>query len=176
MSLTEGWTGRCFEDFVIGDIYRFPLGRTISEADNSWFTLLTMNTNQVHFNAQYAAASEYGRLLVNSGFTVALVLGMSVTDVSQNAVANLGWSQIELPHPVFVGDTLYTDSQVLAARLSKSRPEAGIVTVRTRGINQDGVVCVKFVRTVMVHTREAARRRAPFPEPIEALDDGETQP
>src|SRR4029078_6906949 len=119
--LKSGWEGRYFEDFEIGDHYQHPLGRTISEADNTWFTLLTLNTNQMHFNAHYAAQSTYGRVLVNSGLTVALVLGISVSDISQNAIANLGWDEIRLPHPIFVGDTIYAESVVTAKRESSSR-------------------------------------------------------
>ncbi|HEY7280776.1 MAG TPA: MaoC family dehydratase, partial [Actinomycetota bacterium] len=137
MQQVVGWQGRFFEDFVVGDVYRHPLGRTISETDNTWFTLLTMNTNQMHFNAHYAGGSEFGRLLVNSGLTIAMVLGMSVSDVSQNGIANLEMTEIQLKHPVFVGDTLYAESLVVGTRESKSRSHAGIVTVRSRGLNQD---------------------------------------
>ena len=153
MTIKPGWEGRYLEDFEVGDVYRHPLGRTITETDNAWFTLLTCNTNQMHFNNHYAARSQFGRQLVNSGFTVALVLGMSVSDVSQQAIANLGWDKIQLTHPVFVGDTLYGESLVLAVRESISRPEAGIVSVRTRGLNQDGEVCVSYERKVMVYRR-----------------------
>ena len=106
--------GGYFEDFEVGDVYRHPLGRTVSETDNTWFTLLTHNTNQMHFNAEYAARSAYGRILVNSGFTIALVLGLSVSDMSQHAIANLGWDDVRLPHPVFVGDTINAESRVVA--------------------------------------------------------------
>ena len=150
--------GRYFEDYKVGDHYRHALGRTITETDNSWFTLLTMNTHQLHFNDHYAAQAEFGRQLVNSGFSVALVLGISVLDVSQNAIANLGWTDIRLPHPLFVGDTVYAESLVTATRESRSRPNAGIVTVLTRGLNQDGKICVIFNRSVLVHKRGAASK------------------
>ena len=150
--------GRYFEDYNVGDHYRHALGRTITETDNSWFTLLTMNTHQLHFNDHYAAQAEFGRQLVNSGFSVALVLGISVLDVSQNAIANLGWTDIRLPHPLFVGDTVYAESLVTATRESRSRPNAGIVTVLTRGLNQDGKICVIFNRSVLVHKRGAASK------------------
>lgn len=163
----EGWRGRFYEDLVVGDLYRFPLGRTVTEADNVWFTMLTLNTNQIHFNADYASRTEFRRPLVNSGLTVALVLGMSVHDVSQNVLANLGWKEIELRHPVFVGDTLYVESVVLAKRPSRSRPEAGIVTVKTRGLNQDGHECISFTRTFLVYLREAGMKVQRFPEPVE---------
>ncbi len=127
MSVDPGWQGRFFEDFEVGDVYQHPLGRTLSEADNTWFTLLTMNTNQMHFNAEYAARSEFGRPLVVSTLTVAIAVGQSVTDLTQNAFANLGWDEIRMTHPVFAGDTLYSESIVLEKRESSSRPHAGIV-------------------------------------------------
>lgn len=156
--------GRYYEDFEVGDHYQHALGRTISEADNTWFTLLTMNTNQSHFNADFAARSPYGRIIVNSGLTVALVLGLSVSDLSQNAVANLSWDGIELTHPLFVGDTVYAESLVLAKRESQSRPYAGIVTCRTRGLNQDGDECVSWTRTFLVYKSDAPHDKDYFPE------------
>ena len=145
--------GRYFEDFEIGHIYQHRPGRTISEVDNTWFTLLTMNTHPLHFDAEYAKASEFGKLLVNSAFTVSLVVGMSVSDVSQKAIANLGWKEIKLPAPVFVGDTLYAESEVLGKRESKSRPTAGIVTVRTWGKKSDGTVVCEFDRNMLIPKR-----------------------
>ena len=134
--------GRYYEEFEIGHVYQHRPGRTISEADNTWFTLLTMNTHPLHFDAEYGAASEFGQILVNSGFTVALVAGMSVSDVSQKAVANLGWNNIKLPAPVFIGDTLYAESEVIGKRQSKSRPNDAIVDVKTIGKKSDGtIVC-----------------------------------
>jgi acyl dehydratase len=162
-----GWTGRCFEDFAVGHVYEHPLGRTITSADNVWFTLLTLNTNPVHFNHDYAGQTEFGRSLVNSCLTLSLVTGMSVPDVSQNAFANLGWEDVRLPHPVFEGDTLYARSEVLETRASASRPEAGIVRVKTTGYNQDGVAVIEFRRAVMVYRRDhlppARRGRAAQP-------------
>ncbi|MGH9109621.1 MAG: MaoC family dehydratase [Acidimicrobiales bacterium] len=163
-------TGRYFEDFALGDVYRHPLGRTINDADNTWFTLLTMNTNQSHFNHHYAAGTEFGRPIVNSGLTVAILLGITVSDISQNAIANLGWDDIRLTHPVFAGDTLYGESLVLALRQSRSRPHAGIVTVKSRGLNQDGVECLSWRRTVMVLKRSAPAAHGSFPEPQAAID------
>ncbi|HSJ28875.1 MAG TPA: MaoC family dehydratase, partial [Acidimicrobiia bacterium] len=142
-------------------------GRTITETDNTWFTLLTMNTNPVHFDANYARGSEFGRLLVNSALTVAIVVGQGVIDTSQHAFANLGWDEIRLTAPVFVGDTLYAESQVLELRESRSRPYGGIVTVRSRGLNQDGVQVVSWKRTFFVYKRDAAEARDPFPQPVE---------
>ncbi len=145
-------SGRYYEDFQVGDVYEHPLGRTVLAADNVWFTLLTMNPNPIHFDAHYAAQTEWERPLVDSTFTLALVTGLSVADVSQNAV-NLGWEQVRLPAPVFEGDTLYAQSQVLEKRESRSRPHMGIVKVRTIGYNQDGVVVIEFVRTLLVYKR-----------------------
>jgi acyl dehydratase len=145
--------GRSYEDFAVGDVYEHRPGRTITQADNTWFTLLTMNTHPLHFDEQYAKATEFGRCLVASPLTVAILVGMSVTDVSQKAIANLGWREIRLPAPVFAGDTLYAESEVLEKRESKSRPEAGLVTVRTTGRNQDGTVVCTFERTILVAKR-----------------------
>ncbi len=145
--------GRYYEDFNIGDIYEHRPGRTISETDNTWFTLLTMNTHPMHFDAEYAKASEFGKCIVCSPLTVALMVGMSVTDVSQKAIANLGWTDIKLTHPVFAGDTLYSESEVMDKRESKSRPGAGLVTVRTIGLNQDGVEVGSFSRTMLIAKR-----------------------
>jgi acyl dehydratase len=163
LTIREGWRGRYFEDFEVGDVYQHPWGRTITATDNAWFTLLTMNTNQMHFNDHYAAQSTYGRQLINSGFTVALVLGQSVIDVSQNAIANLGWENIDLENPVFVGDTLYSESRVVSKRESSSRPFAGIVSVQTRGLNQDGQVVLTWKRSVLVYKRHASEDKGYFP-------------
>ncbi|MDP9844944.1 MaoC family dehydratase [Streptosporangium lutulentum] len=153
MTVREGWQGRYFEDFEVGDVYRHGLGRTVTQTDNIWFTLLTQNTARVHFDAHYAAQTGFGRPLVNSAFTIALVTGQSVNDVSYNVMANLGWDEVRLPNPLFEGDTVYSSSEVLALRESRSRPEVGIVTVRTTGTNQDGTVVITFSRTVMVYRR-----------------------
>ena len=153
MATKQGWTGRVFEDFEVGDVYEHPLGRTLLAADNIWFTCLTMNTNPIHFDAAYAAQTEFGKPLMNSCLTLALVTGQSVTDLTQNAVANLGWDEVRLPHPVFEGDTIYSRSEVLDTRESKSRPNVGIVKVRTTGVNQDGTPVIDFTRTFMVWKR-----------------------
>ncbi len=145
--------GRYFEDFEVGHIYEHRPGRTITDTDNVWFTLLTMNTHPAHFDYEYASKTEFGKPLVCSPFTVALIVGMSVSDVSQKAVANLGWDDIKLTHPLFPGDTLYAESEVLAKRESKSRPEQGIVTVKSLGRNQKGDVICTFVRHVLVWKR-----------------------
>lgn len=156
MALKPGWTGRFFEDFEVGDVYAHPLGRTITQTDNIWFTLLTQNTAPIHFDQHYAAQTEFGKPLVDSTLTLALVTGQSVTDVSQNVFANLGWDEVKLPHPVFEGDTIYSQSEVLNTRASKSRPNLGIVTVKTTGYNQEGKSVITFRRTLMVYKRGQA--------------------
>jgi itaconyl-CoA hydratase len=144
--------GRCYEDFTVGMILRHPLGRTITATDNAWFALLTVNTNPLHFDAHYAAQTEFGRPLVNSAFTIALVTGLSVADVSQYGV-NLGWDEVRMPAPVFEGDTIYAQSEVLSRRESASRPQMGIVEVRSTGFKQDGTVVLEFRRTILVYKR-----------------------
>ncbi|MBX5437011.1 MAG: MaoC family dehydratase [Alicyclobacillaceae bacterium] len=153
MQLKTGWNGRFFEDMEVGDVYPHPLGRTVTQTDNIWFTLLTQNTNPIHFDEAYARQTEFGRPLVDSTFTLALVTGQSVTDISQNVMANLGWDEVRLPHPVFEGDTIYSYSEVLEKRESKSRPNVGIVKVRTVGYNQNNEVVISFTRTFMVYKR-----------------------
>lgn len=170
-----GWRGRFFEDFGVGEVYRHPLGRTVTEADNTWFTLLTMNTAQTHFNAEVGAASEFGRSLVNSTLTLAIATGQSVIDTTWNAVANLGWDGVRLTHPVFVGDTLWSESLVLAARESASRPQAGIVTIKTRTLNQHGDEVLSFVRTFLVYKQTAQQERGVFPEPKQPLTTPEQE-
>ena len=147
-----------FEDFAVGDVYAHPLGRTVLDADNVWFSCLTMNTNPIHFDAEYASRTEFGKPLMNSCFTLALVTGQSVVDLTQNAVANLGWDAVRLPHPVFAGDTIYSRSEVLETRESKSRPAVGIVRVKTTGVNQHGTPVIEFTRTFMVWKRGHAPR------------------
>jgi len=146
-------SGRCLEDFRVGDIHKHRPGRTLSEADNTWFTLLTMNTHPVHFDAAYAAKTEFGRPLVNSCLTLAMVTGMSVNDLSRKAIANLGWDKVRLTAPVFAGDTIYAESEVLEVRESKSRPTQGIVTVRTTGRKADGTAFMSFERSILVPRR-----------------------
>jgi itaconyl-CoA hydratase len=142
--------GRYYEQFTVGDVYEHRPGRTISEADNTWFTLLTMNTHPAHFDHEYAARTEFGRPLVNSPLTVAILVGMSVSDVSQKAVANLGWKEIRMTAPVFAGDTLYGETEVIEKRDSASRPQQGLVTVKTTGRNQHGVAVCDFLRTMLI--------------------------
>jgi acyl dehydratase len=159
-----GWQGRYLEDFEVGDVYRCRYGRTVTEADNIQFTLLTNNTNQIHFNRDYGEKTEWGSTLVNSALTLAIVAGMGVADVSENGFA-LGWDEITLPHPVLPGDTLYSESEVVEKRESRSRPEQGIVKVETRGYNQHGDLVIRYRRSVMVWKREHAPSRDIFPTP-----------
>jgi itaconyl-CoA hydratase len=141
--------GRTYEELEVGAVYRSRFGRTVLEADNVWFTLLTMNTNPIHFDAAYAASTEWERPLVDSTFTLALVTGLSVVDVSEAAV-NLGWREVKLPAPVFAGDTIRAETEIVSKRVSASRPGSGVVTVRTRGLNQRDEVVIEFERTVLV--------------------------
>jgi acyl dehydratase len=141
--------GRTYEELEVGAVYRSRFGRTVLEADNVWFTLLTLNTNPIHFDARYAAQTEWEKPLVDSTFTLALVTGLSVVDVSEQAV-NLGWREVRLPAPVFAGDTIRAETEILEKRESKSRPGFGVVTVRSRGLNQRDEVVIDFERTVLV--------------------------
>ena len=168
--MNASWRGRFFEDLKVGDVYQSWLGRTITEADNVWFTNLTMNTNQIHFNDVWAKRTEFDRTLVVSTLTLALVVGLSVRDTSENALANLGWKEISLPRPVFVGDTLWAESEVLSRRSSRSRPSTGIVSVRTRGINQTGEVVIEFDRSFLAFKTDAPEVRGAFPR----VSDGES--
>lgn len=162
-AIKKGWEGRFFEDFEVGDVYRCRYGRTVTEADNIQFTLLTNNTNQIHFNRDYGARTEWGQCLVNSALTLSIVAGMGVTDVSENGFA-LGWDEIVMPHPVFAGDTLYSESEVLEVRESRSNPGRGIVKVETRGYNQDGTLVIRYRRSVMVWRRDSAPVMNLFPD------------
>ncbi len=164
MAIVKGWVGRFFEDFKVGDIYRSRLGRTITEADNIWFTLVTNNSNQIHFNNEYAKRTEFKKPLVNSALTIAVIAGLGVIDVSENGFA-LGWDQITLPNPLFAGDTIYCQQEVVEVRESKSRPQLGIVKVRTLGIQQEGKVVIEYARSVMVWKRAHAPNVNFFPEP-----------
>lgn len=157
------WAGRFYEDFDVGDVFQSRLGRTITETDNIWFTALTMNTNQLHFNSAFAERTRFERPLVVSSLTLAIVLGLSVADTSENAVANLSWGQIAMPNPVFAGDTVWAESEVVALRESRSKPHIGIVGVRTRGINQRGEVVMEFTREFMIYKRDAPEVQDLFP-------------
>lgn len=145
-------TGRAFEDFTVGAVIKHAIGRTVSAADNRWSTLLAVNSNPIHFDSHYASQTEFGQILVNSPFVLALVTGLSVADISRYAV-NLGWDEVRLPAPVFEGDTIYAQTEILSARDSKSRPHMGIVEIRTTGFKQDGTVVMTFRRTILVYKR-----------------------
>lgn len=145
--------GRYFEDFEIDDVYEHRPGRTITESDNTWFTLLTMNQHPLHFDKEYGEKTEFGRVLVNSCLTISLVTGMSVSDISQKTIANLGWDKVRLSGPVFIGDTLYAESRVLSKRESNSRPNQGIVSVETTGIKQEGTKVISFERSMLIPFR-----------------------
>jgi itaconyl-CoA hydratase len=153
MTTHTGWEGRFYEDFVVDDVFRHPLGRTITTTDNIWFTLLTQNTAPLHFDHEYAARTDFGKPLVNSTLTLALVAGQSVTDISRNVYANLGWERIVLPAPVFEGDTIHSQSRVTATRPSGSRPHLGVVSVHTLGTKQTGETVIEFDRTLLVYRR-----------------------
>jgi itaconyl-CoA hydratase len=164
MTVKPGWQGRVYEDFEVGDVYQHPLGRTLTTTDNIWFTLLTVNNNPIHFDGVYAAQTEFGQMLVDSTLTLAIITGLSVTDISQNGI-NLGWDEVRLTHPVFHGDTLYAQSTVLEKRESRSRPSMGIVRFHTIGFNQDGQVVLEFKRTVMVYKRgHVPHAQRPIPQ------------
>ena len=159
----KAWHGRFYEDFEVGDTFASRLGRTITETDNIWFTCLTLNTNQLHFNTPYAERTQFGKPLVNSAFTLALITGMTVPDTSENAAANLAWTDIKLPKPVFAGDTLWAESEILELRESKSNPNVGIVSMRCRGVNQRREVVIEFKRTFMIYKRAAPEATPTFP-------------
>ena len=156
-------SGRCYEDFEVGMVIRHPLGRTVTGADNAWFTLITVNTNPIHFDAHYAAQTEFGKPLVNSTFTLALVTGLSVADISQHGI-NLGWDEVRMPAPLFEGETVYAQSEVLSARESKSRPSMGLVEIRSVGFTETGKVVLTFRRTILVYKRGHVPS-APQPSP-----------
>jgi acyl dehydratase len=163
MAIKPGWQGRFFEDFEVGDIYQSRLGRTVTETDNIQFTMITNNTNQIHFNTDYAAKTAFKKPLVNSALTLSIVAGLGVADISENGFA-LGWDYVKLPNPVFPGDTLYSESEVMSVRESQTRPEQGIVKVKTRGLNQHGQVVIEYERSVMVWKRAHAPLVSLFPE------------
>lgn len=147
----EGWTGRLFEDFTVGDIYYHPFGKTVTEADNQSFTLMTQNVSKTHVDRNFAKSTEFGLPLVNSTLTLALVTGQSTIDLSMNVFANMGWDEVRMPNPVYEGDTIYSRSKVLALRESKSRPNLGLVSVATEGYNQDSKIVISYRRTFMVY-------------------------
>jgi itaconyl-CoA hydratase len=165
----RGWQGRFFEDFTVGDVYYHPLGKTVTEADNHWFTLLTQNTARVHVDGAFAAATEFGRPLVNSTYVLSLVTGQSVIDLTWNVFANLGWDEVRLPAPAFVGDTIHSRSKILHTACSRSRPDVGVVRAATEGYNQDGVIVISFRRTFLVYRRGRAPAHPGLRPPEDSL-------
>jgi itaconyl-CoA hydratase len=162
-SAPKVWEGRFYEDLDVGDVFRSRFGRTVTEYDNILFTGLTHNTNSIHFDAVHAGRTQFGQILVNSTFTLALIVGLTVQDTSENAAANLSWTDISLPNPVFVGDTLWSESEILDKRESKSNQSVGIVSMRCRGINQRREVVIEFKRTFMVYKRDAPEAASAYP-------------
>ncbi len=164
MTIRHGDPGNFYEDFEVGDIHRHRLGRTVTQNDNIWFTLLTVNPNPIHFDEHYAARTEFGRPLVDSTFTLALVTGLSVNDISRNAV-NLGWDNVRLPNPLFEGETVYAQTEILDKRESRSRPAMGILRCRSTGYKPDGTVVISFERSILVYKRgHAPQHENPEPE------------
>lgn len=171
--VVTGWEGRTFEDFQPGDIYNHPFGKTITDADNHWLTLMTQNVAKAHVDDNFATRTEFGKPLVNSTFILALVVGQSTIDLSMNVFANLGWDEVRLPHPVFVGDTIYSRSKVLSKRESESRPTMGLVTVASEGFNQDGIVVLRYRRTFMIYKKGHVPQNALNIPPTSTLPDAD---
>jgi acyl dehydratase len=171
--VVTGWEGRTFEDFQPGDIYNHPFGKTITDADNHWLTLMTQNVAKAHVDDNFATRTEFGKPLVNSTFILALVVGQSTIDLSMNVFANLGWDEVRLPHPVFVGDTIYSRSKVLSKRDSESRPTMGLVTVASEGFNQDGIVVLRYRRTFMIYKKGHVPQNALNIPPTSTLPDAD---
>ena len=161
--LVDGWHGRYFEDFTEGDIYKHPYGRTVTETDDVWITNVTMNLNPMHFNEAYASDTEFGERLVNGIVVIAMAVGMSVIDVSMNATANLGYDDIRHHAPVFHGDTLFAESEVVEKRESQSRNRAGIITTELRTYNQEDELVLSLKRSPMVLKRDYSRPSAAEP-------------
>jgi acyl dehydratase len=142
--------GKYYDDLEVGQRIRHDLGRTITEADNVLFSSLTMNTQPLHINEDFASKTEFGTRIVNGIFTLGVVVGITVPDLTQGTiVANLGYENITHPHPVFHGDTIYVETEILSKRDSRSNPERGIVTLKHVGRNQHGVVCIEVTRTAL---------------------------
>jgi itaconyl-CoA hydratase len=142
--------GLYYDEFDVGDVIEHRPGRTVTAADNMWFSLLSLNAHPLHIDDVYAQQTEFGRPLVSSLVTLSIVGGLSTNGTSARAIANLGWEKISLTRPVFVGDTIYAESEVTAKRLSSSRPGTGIVTFSTRGLNQENVVFMTFTRSALI--------------------------
>jgi acyl dehydratase len=163
--------GRCLEDFEVGDVYKHWPGKTITEADDHLFCMITMNHHPLHTDAHYAETStQFGRNVVVGNLVYSLALGMSVPDVSGRAIANLEVESIRHTAPMFHGDTLYAETTVLGKRESGSKPDRGVVTVETRGYNQDGVEVLSFRRRVLVPKRGTVAEQPGRPEPVPPAD------
>ena len=147
-------SGGDYEDFKIGTEIDHRPGRTITESDNTWFTLLTMNQHPIHFDHSYAEKTIFKKPLVNSTLTLSIITGMSVSSTSQRAIANLGWERITLPNPVFIGDTVYAKTKIISKRLSNSKPDRGIVSVKTQGYNQKSTLILEMNRSFLVYKRK----------------------
>ena len=145
--------GLYYEEFVVGDVFEHRPGRTVTELDNIWQSLFNMNNHPAHIDAAYAQRTEFEKLLVNSSITLSIVSGMTVATMSARAIANLGWDEVRLPNPVYVGDTLYAESEVVSKRESRSRPGQGIVTIKVIGRKQDTKPVITYLRTFLVPKR-----------------------
>lgn len=168
--IVEGWQGRYYEDFEVGEIYKHPYGRTVTPTDNVWLTNIAMAPNAIHFNQVYASENELDvedsredSRIVNGIFVIMLSVGMSVMDVSQNAAANLGYDDVRHHAPVYHGDTIFAESEVLSKRESDSRPNVGLVTTELRAYNQNDDLVLSLERTPMVYKREYAQPDAATP-------------
>lgn len=143
-------TGKYFEELQLGQVIRHSLGRTLTETDNVLFSSMTMNTQPLHINADYAAKTEFGRCIINGIFTLGVVVGITVTELTAGTiVANLGYETVKHPHPMFAGDTLYVETEILDKRESKSRPGTGVITMKHLGRNQDGAICIEVTRSAL---------------------------
>jgi itaconyl-CoA hydratase len=155
----ESW-GLYYEEFTVGDVIEHRPGRTVTEVDNIWQSLLCMNTSPLHIDSAYCAATEWGKPLISSLVTFSIINGMTVSTLSARAIANLGWDKVRLLAPCFAGDTIYAESTVLSKRLSQSRSGQGIVTCETRGLKADGTLILTCERTFLVPTRDHDQREA----------------
>ena len=144
---------RYLEDYTVGQVFKHWPGRTITEFDNTWFTLMTLNTNPLHFDAAYAAKSQHGKCLVNGLLVLSTVVGMSVKDISESAIANLEYESAKHTGPTFAGDTLYSETTVLEITPSKTKSDRGVLYVETRGLNQNGEVILRLRRKVLLPRR-----------------------
>lgn len=149
--------GKYYEDLEVGEVIQHEIGRTLTETDNILFSSLTMNTQPLHLNEDFAAKTEFGRRLVNGIFTMGVVVGITVPDITAGTiVANLGYENVRHPQPMFHGDTLYVETEITAKRESNSRPECGLITMKHTGRNQHGEICIELTRTALFLKRPQA--------------------